>query len=59
MVHRISQEINPPSSPPLVIATGGLSGLVAPLCNIFSILRPTLTLEGLMIIYQKGRLSDA
>jgi len=68
IVYRISQEIltlSPKkhsasaSPPPLVIATGGLSGLIAPLCEVISIVRPALTLEGLMIIYQKSRLKGS
>jgi type III pantothenate kinase len=53
IISRASLELN---QSPQVIATGGLSGLLAPLCKIISIVRPTLTLEGLMIIYQKNRL---
>ncbi|MFQ5588818.1 MAG: type III pantothenate kinase [Nitrospiria bacterium] len=35
-----------------VIATGGLSSLIAPECPVISKIHPTLTLEGLMIIYK-------
>ncbi|MFQ5579802.1 MAG: type III pantothenate kinase [Nitrospiria bacterium] len=38
-----------------VIATGGLAGLIAADCPLISELRPTLTLEGLMIIYKMNR----
>ncbi len=34
-----------------VVATGGLCTLIAPECKIISKIRPTLTLEGLMIIF--------
>lgn len=34
-----------------VVATGGLAGLIAPECRSISMILPTLTLEGLMIIY--------
>jgi type III pantothenate kinase len=50
MVHRVTLELN---KTPTVIATGGLAHLIAPLCKVISIVRPTLTLEGLMIIYKK------
>lgn len=48
IVHRIHQEIGTEA---LVVATGGLSSLIAPECNAILKIRPTLTLEGLMIIY--------
>lgn len=35
-----------------VIATGGLANLIAPECKAISLVRSTLTLEGLMIIYR-------
>jgi len=38
-----------------VVATGGLAGLIAPECPLISEIRPTLTLEGLMIIYRMNR----
>jgi len=38
-----------------VIATGGLSALVAPECKSISFVRPTLTMEGLMLIYGMNR----
>ena len=34
-----------------VIATGGLSNFIAPLCKVISIVSTTLTLEGLLLIY--------
>lgn len=51
IVSRVSLMLN---KTPQVIATGGLSRTIAPLCKIISIVRPTLTLEGLMIIYKKN-----
>lgn len=48
IVHRIHREIGTEA---LVVATGGLSNLIAPECNSIQKIRPTLTLEGLMIIY--------
>ena len=38
-----------------VIATGGLASLVAPNCKSVTRLHPTLTLEGLMLIYKMNR----
>ncbi len=40
-------------SAPKVIATGGLSNLIADVCDSIEKLEPTLTLEGLRIIYEK------
>jgi len=48
LVERIHLEIGEKT---LVVATGGLASLVAGDCKSISKLRPTLTLEGLMIIY--------
>ncbi|MBI3804883.1 MAG: type III pantothenate kinase [Nitrospirae bacterium] len=48
IVHRIYQEIGRDA---LVVATGGLSTLIAPECSTIQKIRPTLTLEGLMFIY--------
>lgn len=48
IVERIHTEIGGKT---LVIATGGLAALVAGDCKSISKIRPTLTLEGLMIIY--------
>jgi type III pantothenate kinase len=36
---------------PKIIATGGLSHFIAPLCKGVSIISPTLTLDGLLLIY--------
>lgn len=51
IVNRIHQEIGSKS---LVVATGGLAGLIGPDCETISKIHPTLTLEGLMIIYSKN-----
>ncbi len=48
IVKRIHDEIGKKT---VVIATGGLAALVAGDCKSISKIRPTLTLEGLMIIY--------
>lgn len=48
IVGRIEQEIGEKAQ---VVATGGLSRLIAPECATIQKVRPTLTLEGLMIIY--------
>lgn len=48
IVQRIRREIGTDA---LVVATGGLSSLIAPECNAIQKIRPTLTLEGLMIIF--------
>ncbi len=52
MVDRVSREMN---NAPLVVATGGLSRLIAPLCKVISVVKPALTLEGLMLIYRMSR----
>jgi type III pantothenate kinase len=49
MVDRIREEIGREA---LVVATGGLAPLIASECKTISKIRPTLTLEGLMIIYK-------
>ncbi len=48
---RIEAELGEPCT---VIATGGLAGLVAPLCRRKLILDDDLLLKGLMLIYQKN-----
>ncbi|MDC4204814.1 MAG: type III pantothenate kinase [Candidatus Manganitrophus sp.] len=48
IVRRIHREIGTEA---LVVATGGLSNLIAPECSTIQKVRPALTLEGLMIIY--------
>ncbi len=40
---------------PMVIATGGLSGLIAPETKSIKEIKPFLTLEGLRLIYKKNR----
>lgn len=49
IVDRIHQELGQET---LVVATGGLSSLIAPECSTISKIRPALTLEGLMLIYK-------
>lgn len=39
----------------VVVATGGLSSLIAPVCKSIKKIHPTLTLEGLRIIYSLNR----
>lgn len=39
----------------LVVATGGHSRLIAPYCKNIDVIRPTLTLEGLGLIYQNAK----
>ncbi len=51
MVERICQELG---SPCTVVATGGLSTLVAPLCKTRLILDQDLLMKGLMYIYYKN-----
>jgi type III pantothenate kinase len=48
IVRRIHREIGTEAQ---VVATGGLSSLIAPECDTIQKVRPALTLEGLMIIY--------
>ncbi len=55
IVHRIHLELGRKTE---VVATGGLCPLIAPECKIISKVRPTLTLEGLMIIYGMNALSQ-
>lgn len=49
IIYRIHQETGVESE---VLATGGLAGLIAPECSSISKIHPTLTLQGLMIIYR-------
>jgi type III pantothenate kinase len=48
IISLISKEIQ---DHPKVIVTGGLSHFIAPLCKVISVISPTLTLEGLLLIY--------
>lgn len=52
MISRIKTEIN--NHNVKVVATGGLSSLIVPLCNHEIILEPNLTLKGLLEIYKKN-----
>ena len=52
MVQRMQAEIGTDA---YVIATGGLSAVVAPLTDIFDAVDPWLTLEGLRLIAQRNR----
>ena len=54
LVTRIKKELNGPTQ---VIATGGLSEVIAPLTDCFTALEPWLTLDGLRILAEKN--SDA
>ena len=49
MISRIDQELNTKNK---VIATGGLSIVFAPLKDLFDLVDPNLTLDGLRIIFQ-------
>ena len=49
IIQRINQEMG---TKPQVIATGGLVGLIASECRGITKIHPTLTLQGLMIIYK-------
>jgi type III pantothenate kinase len=48
MLYRIKTELNDPDAPS--IATGGLSSIIVPLHNSFTVVEPHLTLEGLRIV---------
>ena len=52
IVERMCQEAR---EEPLVIATGGLAGLLAPASRTIVEVEPNLTLEGLLILYQRNR----
>ena len=52
MIDRIKEEINNPNLE--VVATGGLSSVIIPLCKNKISLNPNLTLEGLLQIYLKN-----
>ncbi len=49
---RLCQEF---PTPPLIIATGGMAALVAPLAPSIKHVDPELTLEGLRLIYERNR----
>jgi type III pantothenate kinase len=53
IVERIKSEIR--FRNPMVIATGGLSGLIVPETKSIKEIKPFLTLEGLRLIYKKNR----
>lgn len=52
LVKRIKEEVNEPLN---LIATGGLSKLIIPLCDNSFNMEPNLVLEGLLIIYNKNK----
>ena len=52
MISRIEEELGEPCT---VIATGGLAGIVIPLCKKKIILDDDLLLKGLSLIYQKNK----
>jgi len=52
IVTRMKQELR---DVPLVLATGGLAGLVAPCSQTIDEVDPNLTLEGLRIIFERNR----
>ena len=52
IVRRIRKELGTDAK---VIATGGLSGIVAPHTSVISALEPTLVLEGIRLIYNRVR----
>ena len=52
MIDRIIEEIHNPDIP--VIATGGLSRLIVPLCKHKIYQKDNLTLDGLLEIYKKN-----
>lgn len=51
LVRRIEAELGTPCT---VVATGGLVGLIAPLCETVGHVDPDLTLKGLMLIYRRN-----
>ncbi len=51
IVRRMAKELE---SPPLVVATGGLAGLLAEESETINRVSPFLTLEGLRIIYRRN-----
>ena len=51
MLARMKREMNPSTK---VIATGGLSTVIAPLTAVFDFVDPWLTLEGLRLIAERN-----
>jgi type III pantothenate kinase len=51
MINRIQNEMH---NHPRIIATGGLSSIIAPLTDIFDTVDPWLTLEGLRLIVERN-----
>jgi len=58
IVRRIIAEWPNPGKP-MVIGTGGLAEILAPLCNCFDVLDPYLTLRGLHLAFRLLRARDA
>ena len=54
IVRRIKAEWPSPRVP-MVIATGGLAELLAPLCTEVDLVEPYLTLEGLRLIHERNQ----
>ena len=56
MVDGLVRKLTPEfTTPPRVIATGGMSELIAPYTETIQIVDPMLTLKGLRILYEKNR----
>ena len=56
MVDGLVRKLTPEfTAPPRVIATGGMSELIAPYTETIQIVDPMLTLKGLRILYEKNR----
>ncbi len=53
LAQRLAAEFSAP--PPLTIATGGMATLIAPYAPVIKHVKPTLTLDGLRIIYDLNR----
>ena len=52
IIHCIEKELG---KKPKVIATGGMSSMIASETDAINILNPTLTLEGLSLIYEMNK----
>lgn len=52
LIDRLEAELGEPVTP---IITGGLSGLIAPVCRRRFRLEPDILIDGLMILYEKNR----